>query len=154
MSLIQIDLKRYWDLVQWEENLETPWWTEENKTQYRELLSYQVMMEREVFFQNRNQYIPLIQSFVEENLDPWQFHRFFRRFWRKTIDQGEELEQSLREKRESTFMTNDKAVEFCDCIHSIFDAGEQFIEIDNDQEKFQTRVTEIWAEIQNLLEET
>ena len=153
MAIQQIDLTRYWKLIHCKKKLGKAWWTEENHAKYLELLHYQVMMEREVFFQNRNDYLPLIQKFVEENLDPWEFYSLFLDLWRKDRDQTDPFQQNLRENGKSTFVIDNRAEEFCDCIDSIFDAGEQFNEIDNQKEKFRSKVTEIWAEIQNLLQE-
>lgn len=153
MAIQQIDLTRYWKLIHCKKKLGKAWWTEENHAKYLELLHYQVMMEREVFFQNRNDYLPLIQKFVEENLDPWEFYSFFRDLFSRDRDQVDVFEQDWQKKRESIFVIDDRAEEFCDCIDSIFDVGEQFNEIDNEKKKFRARVTEIWAEIQNLLQE-
>lgn len=162
MSLIKIDLSRYWELLEKKENFETQGksFRKENKKEYREWFHYLVILEHEVFFQSRESYLPLIQKFVEEKMDPWEFYSFFRDLWSKNLNQIDVLERDWRKKRESTFITDDRAKEFCDCIHYIFDAGEEFNdsdneeevnEIANEEEKFRAKVTEVFSKMQEIL---
>lgn len=157
MTILQIDMIRYWELVQWKKNLETQgksWWLE-NETQSQEWLRYQVIFSHQIYFESRNQYLPLIQKFVEKNLDPWEFYSFFLTLWYKDINQTDVFQQDWQNKEESAFSTDDRAKPFYDCIESIFDAGEEFSETDMtnvEEEQFRAEVTKIFDKIENLLE--
>ena len=61
-----LNKSRYFELVAKDKNLETKGTSlySENKPEYRELLSYQIILEEQVFYANRFQYIDLIKKYI------------------------------------------------------------------------------------------
>lgn len=146
MTIQQIDLTRYWELVQ----------LEKNQGESRELLDYRVIFSYQIYFESRKYYLPVIESFIQEKIDGEDFHDLFLTIWRNDRDQIDVLEQNLREKGESTFATDDKAKPFYDCIDRIFADVEALHEMDltnAEEEEFRAKVTEVFGKMQEILKE-
>lgn len=66
-----LDKSRYFELVAKDKNLEIKGTSlyEENKSECLELLSYQIIVSEQVFYENRFQYIDLIKKYLDGEIN-------------------------------------------------------------------------------------
>ena len=70
-----LDKSRYFELVAKDKNLEIKGTSlyEENKSECLELLSYQIIVSEQVFYENRFQYIDLIKKYLDGEINCYTF---------------------------------------------------------------------------------
>jgi hypothetical protein len=112
--------KRYFDLLEYSNNLRK---SEkvlyyENKEAFLELLSYQVIIENEVFWQSKDQFVLLMLNFINETLDAIEFKSEFFAITRQNQNLYESFERNF-EKLEN-FKVNPKSEGFSTLIEEIF----------------------------------
>ena len=79
MNNLKKSKSRYFELVAKEKDLETESTSlyYESRAEYRELLSYQIILEEQFFYENRFQYIDLIQKYLDGKINcyrlQWDF---------------------------------------------------------------------------------
>lgn len=70
-----LNKSRYFELVAKDKNLQIKgtFLYYENRLEYRELVSYQIILEEQVFYANRSEYINLIQKYIDDEINCYQF---------------------------------------------------------------------------------
>ena len=140
-----------------------------NAKEYRELLSYQIILENQVHYNNKSDYIFLLQEYLEyynENTDEkgageglflWEFNTLFHADTKSlSVLEKEILEQGI--DRLNTFSIDPKSPEFSDLIHDIFNICEALNPEAEDRseitfDEFRKYMEEIFFEIQKCLDE-
>ena len=94
----------------------------EDKVKDRELLSYGIMVENQIIYNRRNEYIPLIEKYVSKKIDYSSF--IYQLFTIQEKDDGliDHLENNFEEL--SKVLIDSKSSEFGVIIEDIFDLFE------------------------------
>lgn len=160
---INFDKTRYIELLK-KQNEETSKLKTENREEYLELLSYGVILENQIYYNRKVEYISLVEEYLRENagedgarLFVWEFFIIFRKD-NKALDilEKEILEQGI--KRLATFCIDPKSTEFSALINEIVGLCEFFTFDPQDSHKmtldqFRDWIERIFFKMQNYLEE-
>lgn len=152
MTQITVDMTRYWELIDQERKLRHDLFNT-NRENFSELLRYQVILENEVYFRQKEDYLVTIEAFLDKTLDGEEFHFLFLLLLRRDRNQVEALEQDFRKKGELTFQTDSEAKRLGKLVNDIFVALETFTDADANklsEDKFRKKITKIFDKMQVL----
>lgn len=132
---------------------------DENREEGRELLSYGVILENQIYYNGKVEYISLVEEYLRENegeagarLFVWEFFNILR----KDITASEILEQGIQ--RLAIFRIDPKSTEFSALIHDIIGSCE-FLTFDPEDsykltlDQFRDSIEIIFFEMQKYLDE-
>ena len=163
---INFDKIRYIELLKKEETLKNQDISllDENPKERRELFSYQIILENQNYYNQKVEYISLVEEYLRENagedgarLFVWEFFTLFKKD-NKALDilEKEILEQGI--KRLATFYIDPKSTEFSALINQIADDCEFFTFHPEDSHKmsldqFRDSIEKIFFKMQKYLDE-
>lgn len=154
MTQITVDMTRYWELIDQEKKLGHDLFNT-NRENFSELLRYQVVLENEVYFRQREDYLSLLKAYLDDKLDE-DFYFSFLTLWNRDRKQVDVLEQDFLQKGEPILETDSRANKFCHLLNCIFGAGEALTETEHtpiDQKNFRNEIRQYFLEMQELLKE-
>jgi hypothetical protein len=106
-------LRRFLDLKKHGKDLYT-----KNRDEYLELLHYRGRLEDHAFWKSREQFVLLMENFVNDSIDIEQFKIAFSRFWRETFKAHDAFKIDL--KRVKNFQYNPRSDRFCSFVTFVF----------------------------------
>ena len=156
MNQREINMEQYYQLIEEKEKYQNQKvnFFEKDRKNYLKLLEYQVIFENEVYFNQRQSYLELIENYLNHQCDAESFHVLFYQMWRQDRDQVKVFEQQFHHKKVPVLKINLKAESFSKLIDSIFNWGEIFTNAEPDninEEKFRKKIEKIFLEMQDLL---
>ena len=94
-----LNKSRYFELVAKDKNLEIKGTSlySENKPEYRELVSYKIILEEQVFYANRFQYIDLIQKYIDGKINCYTFQWDFFDLYHNYLEIYDKLIENLNQ---------------------------------------------------------
>lgn len=151
------DIERYRQLWEKEKTLRQnkQSFFHENREEYLELLKYQVVLENEVYFRQRKDYLSLLKAYLDDKLDE-DFYFSFLTLWNRDRKQADVLEQDFFQKGEGILEIDSRANKFCHLLNCIFGAGEALTETEHtpiDQKNFRNEIRQYFLKMQELLKE-
>jgi len=126
-----LNKSRYFELVAKDKKLETKGTSlyYENRSEYHELLSYRIILEEQVFYENRFQYIDLIKKYMDGKIncytfqwdffDLYQSHRKISNKFIENLNQSgisSNISFSKNSKRENFSLLVEEMVPLCDAL--------------------------------------
>lgn len=166
---IPFNVIRYIELLKKEHTLKNQGisFSNENDKEDLELLSYKVILEPQIHYNQKADYIFLIEEYLRENSDKagarlfvWEFFRIFNKINKinKTLEifEKEILEQGIQ--RFDSFSIHPKSTEFCDLIYIIASDCE-FLTFDPEDtngmtlDEFHDSIEKIFFQMQQCLDE-
>jgi len=163
---INFDKTRYIELLKKEEILRNEGTSlfNENREEDLELLSYGVILENQIYYNRKAEYISLVEEYLRENagedgarLFVWEFFNIFKKD-NKALEilEKEILEQGI--KRLATFCIDPKSTEFSALINQIVGSCE-FLTFDPEDsygitlDQFRDSIEKIFFKMQKYLDE-
>lgn len=144
--------KRYFELLLEEKALRAKglWLGNINKLEADEFRAYKIILEKQVFYQNRSQYINLIQKCINDEINCWEVEWTFFELY---SDDLKILEQKIMcsNEDEISFDTDSKIENFSlvlDELHSICELLDDLVT----EENFYLRLKKIYSDIQKYSE--
>lgn len=175
MSIIQIDMTRYCELLRKEEEMarQGKILSHHNPTEYLEIMEYTVILAKKFTFENKESYLLLLKKFVEAEIDGETFHRFFWSLQQNYLQTLHKIDKEIEDKEKFSLELDSKANELFRLLQFIFGLGEVFTNVEAaeihvqkmrkklktefgrnlEEDEFRSWATEIWAEIQTLLQQ-
>ena len=166
-NAINFDKIRYIELLKNEEILKNQdiFLEDGNPKEDLELLSYHVILENQIYYNRKVEYIFLVEEYLRENagedgarLFVWEFFNIFKKDNKAfRILKKEILEQGI--KRLATFYIDPKSTEFADFIDQIVGFCE-FLTFDREDsygitlDQFRDSMEKIYLKMQHFLEES
>ena len=163
---INFDKSRYIELLKKEETLKNQEISllDENPKERRELFSYKIILENQIYYNRKAEYIFLVEEYLRENagedgarLFLWEFFNLFRKDNKALkILEKEILEQGIQKL--ATFWIDPKSTEFSALINQIVGLCE-FLTFDPEDtygitlDQFRDSIEKIFFKIQKCLDE-
>ena len=120
---------------------------DEDRIEYRELLSYGIILENQIDYNRRHEYISLIERYVTHEIDSFSLRLEFFQIRREDIKILEDLEKNL--ERLSNVSIDSKSAEFSPLIGEITSACEYFdFDSEDDERKFRAEIEKIFFKMQ------
>ena len=122
---------RYFELVAKDKNLEMKGTSlyNENRSEYDELVSYRIILENQVFYENRFQYIELIQKYIDGKINCYTLQWDFFDLYNNHLEIHDKLIENLNQsgissnisfwkdsKMENFSLLVDEMVPLCDAL--------------------------------------
>ena len=161
---INFDKTRYIELLKKEEILKNEGTSlfNENCVEDLELLSYGVILENQIYYNRKAEYVFLVEEYLRENagedgarLFVWEFFKIFKKDNKALkILEKEILQQGI--PKLATFWIDPKSTEFSALIHQIVGSCE-FLTFDPEDtygmtlDQFRDSIQKIYLKIQNFL---
>lgn len=128
----------------------------ENKKNMKELLKWKVILESNIYFNNRESYFEVIENYLQEKGNIENFDRSLYAIWCQNRDQKKLFEEKLQKSRISTILVDSRADDYSDLINSFFSLNEsltddEFYEIS--QEKHLKEVEKIYLAMKKVVQE-
>jgi len=159
---INFDKSRYIELLKKEETLKNQEISllDENPKERRELFSYKIILENQIYYNRKVEYISLVEEYLRENagedgarLFVWEFFKIFKKNNKALkILEKEILEQGIQKL--ATFCIDPKSTEFSALINQIAGSCE-FLTLDPEDtygmtlDQFRDFIQKIYLKIQN-----
>jgi len=159
---INFDKIRYIELLKKEETLKNQEISlfDDNPKERRELLSYKIILENQIYYSRKAEYIFLVEEYLRENagedgarLFVWEFFKIFKKNNKALkILEKEILEQGIQKL--ATFCIDPKSTEFSALINQIAGSCE-FLTLDPEDtygmtlDQFRDFIQKIYLKIQN-----
>ena len=124
-----------------------------NRSEYSELLDYNIILSNQVFYDNRFQYIDLIQKYLDGKINCSKFQVNFFEFYQNHNEIVDKLIETLRQSGpgfDVSFLTDSKMKTFSLLVDKLVyptDALGDGLK----EETFAQRVKEIYSEIEKLI---
>jgi len=163
---INFDKSRYIELLKKEETLKNQEISllDENPKERRELFSYKIILENQIYYNRKAEYIFLVEEYLRENagedgarLFVWEFFNIFKKDNKALkILEKEILQQGI--PKLATFWIDPKSTEFSALINQIVGSCE-FLTFDPEDtygmtlDQFRDSIQKIYLKIQNFLNE-
>jgi len=163
---INFDKSRYIELLKKEETLKNQEISllDENPKERRELFSYKIILENQIYYNRKAEYIFLVEEYLRENagedgarLFIWEFFNIFKKDNKALkILEKEILEQGIQKL--ATFWIDPKSTEFSALINQIVGLCE-FLTFDPEDtygitlDQFRDSIEKIFFKIQKCLDE-
>jgi len=163
---INFDKSRYIELLKKEETLKNQEISllDENPKERRELFSYKIILENQIYYNRKAEYIFLVEEYLRENagedgarLFVWEFFKIFKKDNKALkILEKEILQQGI--PKLATFWIDPKSTEFSALINQIVGSCE-FLTFDPEDtygmtlDQFRDSIQKIYLKIQNFLNE-
>lgn len=159
---INFDTTRYVELLKKEEFLknEGRYLSDENREERRELLSYGIILENQIYYNQKADYSSLVEEYLRENagedgarLFVWEFFQIFRKDNKALqILEKEILQQGIQKL--ATFQIDPKSTEFSALVNEIVCSCECFTFDPEDTYKltldeFRDSIQKIYLKIRN-----
>ena len=155
---------RYFELVAKDKNLKIKGTSleNENRSEYRELVSYQIILENQIYYNRKAEYSFLIEEYLRENageygarLFVWEFFKIFKKD-NKALEilEKEILEQGIQKL--ATLWIDPKSTEFSALINQIVGSCE-FLTFDPEDtygmtlDQFRDSIQKIYLRIDRLV---
>lgn len=118
------DKVRYIELLTKEQSLEKKKMSlyHENREEYRELLSYEIIVSNQIIYNRRHDYISLIEKYVTKKINSLRLKFQFFQIQREDENTQDDLQKDY--ERVFNFSIDSKSSEFSLLITEIFDACE------------------------------
>jgi len=68
----------------------------ENREEYMELLHYKCRLEGQIYWENRKEFVLLMENFVNDSIDMEEFEIAFSRLWRETFKASMSFQMDLK----------------------------------------------------------
>jgi hypothetical protein len=133
-------LKRFLDFENQGKDLYT-----ENRDEYKELSAYRNALYNYSFWKSKEQFISLIDNFIQDSIDMEQFEIAFSKLWWETMKLYHEFEINVQEFKNFDFEPDPKSDGFGNLMSAIF---RQF-EVLEDEECTEQEVKDY---VQNMLQ--
>lgn len=121
----------------------------ENRDEYLELLHYRGTLEDYTFWKSREQFVLLMENFVNDSIDMEQFQIAFSRFWRETFKAHDAFKIDL--KRVKNFQYNPRSDRFRSFVTAVFRQFEVLEDEECTEQEVKDYVREVLQEIQPYL---
>ena len=144
-----LNKSRYFELVNKNKILKTDGSSlyRENKAEYSELLSYDIILTKQVFYENRFQYIELIRKYFEGEINCYSFQWGFFDLYNDHLEIMDNIKNSLDESSVITFSSDSKMENFSSLVEElvpICDALDDSLT----EERFHLEIQKIFDKIQ------
>ena len=163
---IHFNKDRYIQLFNKEETLKNQgrFLSNENPKEYDELLSYEIIIESQIYYNHRSKYVFLIEKYLKGNIDEYEVQLFLWEFFNIFRAANKALEIFQKEIREqgiqklATFLIDPKSIEFATLINQIVGLCE-FLTFDPEGidgitlDQFRDSIEKIFFKIQKCLDE-
>lgn len=159
---INFDKTRYIELLKKREFLknEGTFLFDENREEDLELSSYNIILENQIYYNRKAEYISLVEEYLRENageagarLFVWEFFKIFKKDNKALrVLEKEILQQGIQKL--ATFQIDPKSTEFSDLVDQIVSSCE-FLTFDPEDtygmtlDQFRDSIQKIYLEIQN-----
>lgn len=145
---------RYFELVAKEKALqsENSSLYDINKSEYSELTSYQIILQQQVFYDNRSQYIDLIQKCIDGEINCYAFQFDFFDIYYDHIEISNKLIENLNQS-EISFSTDSKIKNFSLLLDELVPMCE-FLDEGLSEKGFYRKIEKIYSNIQKYAEST
>ena len=146
----EFNIVRYIELLKEDQELRSQgssFYYEGDKAKRSELLSYGIMVENQIIYNRRNEYIPLIEKYVSKKIELFSFIFEFCTIRRKDLNLLDHLENNFEEL--SKVLIDSKSNEFGDRIQAIFETFE-FVDDDISESKFRSFMEESFLQIEQI----
>ena len=120
----EFNIVRYIELLKEDQELRSQdsMLDEEDEIKYRELLSYGIMVENQIIYNRKDEYIPVIEQYVSKKIDFVSLRSQLFTIQRKDYKLRDHLENNFKEL--SKVLIDSKSSEFGVLIQDIFDLFE------------------------------
>lgn len=137
-------LRRFLDFEKQGKDLYT-----ENRDEYLELLHYRGTLEDYTFWKSREQFVLLMENFVNDSIDMEQFKIAFSRLWWENMEAHDAFKIDL--KRVKNFQPNPRSDRFCSFVTFVFRQFEVLEDEDCTEQEVKDLVRDVLREIQPYL---
>jgi len=121
----------------------------ENRDEYFELLHYRGRLEDHAFWNNREQFVLLMENFIHDSIDIEQFQYAFSRLWRETFKADKAFQMDL--KRVENLQLDPRSDRFGSFITFVFRQFEVLEDEDCTEQEVKDIVRAVLREIQPYL---
>ena len=121
----------------------------ENRDQYIELLHYQGRLQDHAFWNNREQFVLLMENFIHNSIDMEEFEIAFSQLWWKSMKEDKAFQMDL--KRVENLQLDPRSDRFGSFITSVFRQFEVLEDEECTEQEVKDYVRDILQEIQPYL---
>lgn len=119
----------------------------DKKSEYRELLDYQIILQDQIFYANRFQYINLIKNYIDGGINCYAFQWDFFELHQEHMKIFDNLIKNLNQSSSITFSTDSKIKHVSLLINEMVDFCE-FLDEGVTEERFDKEIKKIYKDMQ------
>jgi hypothetical protein len=124
-----------------------------NKSEYLELLDYHIVLENQVFYENRFQYGDLIKKYIDGEINCYAFQWDFFDLYYEHLEISDNLRRNLNQSSSITFSIDSKMKNFCSLMEDLVPLCE-FLDEGVTEERFDREIKKIYSDMQKYAPST
>lgn len=146
---------RYFELVNKDKFLDTKGISlkHENKSEYLELLDYDIVLSKQVFYENGFQYVDLINKYIDGEINCYAFQWDFFDLYYDHLEIFDNLKGNLNQSLSITFSMDSKMENFCSLVEDLIPLCE-FLDDGVTEERFDREIKKIYSDMQKYAPST
>lgn len=146
---------RYFELVNKDKFLEAKGISleDENKSEYLELLDYHIVLSNQVFYDNRFQYLDLIDKYIDGEINCYAFQWDFFGLYYDHLQIFDDLKKNLNPSSSIRFSINSKIENFSSLVDDLVPLCD-FLDDGLTKEKFDQEIRKIYFDMQKYAPST
>lgn len=147
---------RYLELVKKDKFLETKGISlrDENKSEYSELLDYDIALSTQVFYENGFQYVDLIHKYMDGEINCYAFQWDFFDLYYEHLEIFDNRKENFNPSSSITFSMDSKMENFCSLVDDDLLPLCEFLEDGVTEERFDQEIPKIYSDMQKDLPST
>lgn len=145
---------RYFELANKNKSLKTKKTSlnHDNK-EYLDLLDYDIVLEKQVFYENRFQYLDLIKKYIDGEINCYAFQWDFFDLYYADLKIFDNLKENLNQSSSITFSIDSKIENFSSLVNNLVPFCE-FLDDGLTKEKFDLEIKKIYFDMQKYAQST
>lgn len=118
-----------------------------NKSEYLELSNYEIILEQQIFYQNRSQYVNLIKDYIDGKINCYVFQWDFFELYQNHLEILDDLIENSNQYSSITFYTDSKIKHVSSLINDMVGFCE-FLDEGVTEERFDEEIKKIYNDLQ------
>lgn len=153
MEKIIYDLKRHVELLNVEKDIlsQHKSFYNEKPTEFFELLKYDIIIERDIFWEERFKVQSLLESFLNKEIDPYEFHDSVFGLHRLHLEKCKKFRSKLFSGEITEYVPNKESYKLKGFLESLYGVCEHF-EMDWNEKEFYDTIENGFLKFQKVLE--